>query len=378
MINKDKNKKDSHLKDEEITALYKSLVHTVVLVMISFFTLVIVSVAWFVSNSKVQSVSNSVSANGDNRFSIATLKSDSQGVYDRNNEFSTDTPLAKALNRFFRVDKNGRDDKEGNYYTSFLDLPNLNVGTTDFKDIKGDIYILGDSETISLRVNDSSNINNAEEFGHVGPGSFGQFTFYIIPHIDSFDGVTVSIALHPYTLVREGDPSEKTATGKAVHVENNENNEVLLNMLQGHILLFTAKDVNGDYASHVIPDLQDDGSIRFEFHLDSSSKTWVKNQAEPVTVYWMWPKRFENIKYVGLEDSVFKSECEDYKDLMDWVNENRGKVVNTKIVQDIGELKNPTEDMTNKQLAQWSAGYNKGDQLIGDNIAFFRWIIDAK
>lgn len=363
---------------KEIKGLYKSLARTLILVMVTMFTLFIVSVAWFVANSKVQSASNTVSTNGENRFSLATLQSDHQGVYDINNKTSTDTPLAKALNRFFRVDKNGRDDKEGNYYTSFLDLPNLNVGTTYFKDIKGDNYILGDSETVSLRVNDESNINNAEEFGHVGPGSFGQFTFYIIPHVDRFDRVTLSVTLHPYTLVREGDPSEKKATGKAVHVGNTKNNEVLLNMLQGHILLFTDKDSNGDYTNRAIPVLQADGSIRFEFTLDSSSKTWVKDQAEPVTVYWIWPKRFENIKYVGGEGSVFKVNNQCYTDLLTWINTNRQLIVNSKTQSDLSSLCDPNGDMTNKQLAQWSAGYNKGDQLIGDTIAFFQWVIDAK
>lgn len=366
------------MKRKEIKGLYKSLAKTLTLVMVAMFTLVMVSIAWFVANSKVQSASNTVGATDGNRFSLATLKDDQQGVYDSNSETSTDTPLAKALNRFFRVDKNGRDDKEGNYYTSFLDLPNLNVGTTYFEDINGGQYILGDTETVSLMVSGTSNVNNTEEFGHVGPGSYGQFTFYVIPHQEGFNRVTISVSLQPYTLIREGQPNDKTATGRAVRVKNNENNEVLLNMLQGHILLFTGKETDGDYKERVEPALQSDGSIRFEFSIDSSTRAWVKDKAEPVTVYWIWPKRFENIKYIGQEDSVFKTSCQSYTDLLSWMNTNRQTIVNTKTVNDLTSLANPIESMTNKQLAQWSVGYNKGDQLIGDNIAFFQWVIDAK
>lgn len=363
------------MKRKEIRDLYKSLAKTLTMVVVAAFTIVVVSVAWFVANSKVQSASTTVSANGDNRFSIATLKNDSQGVYDSNISTSVETPLAKALNRFFRVDNNGRDDKEGNYYTSFLNLPDLKVGSTYFEDINGTTFILGDSDAISLMVNGTSNVNNAQEFNHIGPGSFGQFTFYIIPHVDNFDCVTISVFLQPYTLVREGEPSSNVATGKAVRIDNNDNNQVLLNMLQGHILLFTYKEDDGNYSDRLMPVLEPDGSIKFVFTVD---KTWVKNQAEPITVYWVWPKRFENIKYTGLEDSVFKSDSQSHSDLLSWINDNRELIVNSKTLNDISSLEDPREHMTNKKLAKWSAGYNKGDQLIGDNVAFVQWVIDAK
>lgn len=59
------------------------------------------------------------------------------------------------------------------------------------------------------------------------------------------------------------------------------------------------------------------------------------------------------------------------------MNDNRGCIVNTLTV-DSTLLVPPSDDMTNTQFAQWSTGYNKGDQLIGENIAFFQWIIEAE
>ena len=368
---------DEHKKS--LKSFWKSFLVTGFIMIAAMIALLFGAMAWFVANNRTNAGSAEISANGGYTFSLATLKNDSQGgVYDvnqpedANSLLVENSPLAKALNKFFRADKNGRDDDTGNHYTKFLDLPSLRVGTSVFTAADGKQYILGDSEGISLMVNGTSNVNNIQEFEHIGPGSYGEFTFYIIPHIQNFDRVTVSVSLQPFTLEREGDPSDKKATGKAKPVENNSNNEVLLNMLQGHILLFTSKGEDGNYDNRILPDIKD-GTICFTFTKDSNTTTWVKNQPEPVTIYWIWPKRFENIKYCGQEGSVFKSSCQSYIELLEWINMNKTFLVNT-----TNNLENPMGNLTNQQFAQWSAGYNKGDQLIGDNIAFFQWVIDAE
>ncbi|MGN0734047.1 MAG: hypothetical protein ACI4LC_07730 [Emergencia sp.] len=331
-------------------------------------------IAWFAANNQAMAGGSMISTNGNYTFSIATLRDDSnQGVYDANESQNAETPLAKALNKFFRADNNGRDDEEGNHYTSFLNLPNLSVGSTSFTDSEGKEYIIGDSDGISLMVKDESNVNNTNEFDHIGPGSYGKFTFYIIPYIENLNQVRLSVTLHPFTLVREGDPSDKKAVGKAELLANTPENQDLLNILQGHILLFTGKDNDGNYSNRILPKLESDGTISFMFEKNSGNTTWVKDKPEPITIYWIWPKRFENIKYCGQEESVFASVCQSHTDLLTWINEHRDYIVKA----NTDSLKNPSETMTNQEFAQWSAGYNKGDQLIGDNIAFFQWIIDA-
>ena len=366
-------KKSLQEKKKSAYFFWKSFLITGVIIIGAIIGVLLGSIAWFRMNNQVQAGNAVISASDSYTFSLATLQSDNQGIYDVNTSPGSDSPLAKALNKFFRADKNGRDDEDGNHYTSFLDLPDLSVGTSVFTDKKGQKYILGDSDGISLMVNAENNVNNTTEFEHIGPGSYGKFTFYIIPHLDNFQAVALSVSLKPFTLVREGDASDKKATGRAKPVENIKNNEVLLNMLQGHILLFTGKDQAGNYENRILPNLKEDGTVCFTFHKDRSTTTWVKDQAEPVTIYWIWPKRFENIKYYGQEDSVFKSECSSHTELLEWINENRQYVVKTDTA-----LSNPVENMTNQQFAKWSVGYNKGDQLIGDNIAFFQWVIDAE
>lgn len=372
-------RKEAEIHQEAARSMMKTFLATGIFLVATIVALVIMGMAWFVANAKVESASASIAASGEYKFYLATLTKDSKrGVYDENESPSSEGALAKALNKFFRPDNNGRDDDKGNYYTSFLNLPNLNVGTNLFTDKDGTEYILGDSDGISLMVNDTSNVNNTEVFEHIGPGSYGKFTFYIIPCVDNLDQVNLSVSLQPFTLVSEGEASDKKATGKAMRVKNNTNNEVLLNMLQGHILLFTSQEESGDYSNRILPILENDGSIRFEFIKDRTTTTWVKDKAEPITIYWIWPKRFENIKYPGQEDSVFKTKCQSYTALLTWVNDNRKYIVNTNTVTKPELLANPMEDMTNQQFAQWSVGYNKGDQLIGDNIAFFQWVIEAE
>ena len=377
-------KKSLQEKKKNVYFFWKSFLLTGVIIIGAIIGVLLGSIAWFRMNSQVQVGNAGISASDGYTFSLATLQSDKQGVYDENQPANSESflvensPLAKALNKFFRADNNGRDDDQGNHYTKFQDLPNLYEGTTVFTDKDGKVYIVGDSDGISLRVNAESNVNNTTEFEHIGPGSCGKFTFYIIPHVDGFQTVTLSVSLKPFTLVREGEVgTDKKATGRAKPVENNDNNIVLLNMLQGHILLFTGKDEAGNYENRILPNLKDDGTVCFTFNKDGSTTTWEKDKAEPITIYWIWPKRFENIKYCGQEDSVFASTCQEQTELLEWINTNRTYVVNTKTVNTI-QLANPVENMTNQQFAQWSAGYNKGDQLIGDNIAFFQWVIDAQ
>ncbi|MGF0018782.1 hypothetical protein [Sporofaciens sp. SGI.106] len=371
-------KKSLYEKKEKVDDFWNTFLRTGAIILATLIVLVFLGIAWFVMNNWVKGESAAISALGENRFSLATLIDEpatKQGVYDVS--VNDESALAKALNKFWRADRNGRDDDKGNHYTSFLNLPNLVKGTSTFIDKDGNTYILGDSDGISLQVNSESNVNNTEEFEHIGPGSRGKVTFYIIPHIDNFDKVKLSVSLKAFTLVREGEPNDKTATGRAVPVEKT-GNQVLMNMLQGHILLFAGADEKtGNYSNRILPKLEDDGRISFVFEKDRTNTAWEKDQPVPITVYWIWPRRFENIKYCGQEDSVFKSECDSHTELLRWMDEKKECVVNTNEI-DTTSLVAPWENMTNKEFAQWSTGYNKGDQLIGENVAYFQWMIEAE
>lgn len=364
--------------DKKLKSSWKTFLVTGIILIAAIIALFAFSHAWFVSNNRVHSNGSSISAYNDRFFSIATLKNDYQGKYDVNEENTNSSNLAMILNLLYS------HKKDINRYDYFTGLPNLSIGTSEFIDKNNGIYILGDSEGISLMINSENNVNNFEKDDTIAPGSFGKFTFYIIPHVDSLNQVTITISLKAFELLEKKDENNKLfaeAVQIAEGIDTNDNDKrikVIQNMLKGRMLLFAGLDENGDYCNRIIPEISEDGSIIFTLLKDSSNTSWVKNQAEPVTIYWIWPKRFENFKYFGQENSIFKNECEEYRKLLNWVNENRDCVVNKNIIPDYNTLEDPTNKMSNSGFAKWSYGYNNGDQIIGNNAAFFQWIIEAR
>ena len=368
-------KESLYEKKEKVNYFWNTFLRTGAIILAAIVVLVFLGIAWFVMNNWVKGESAAISALGENRFALATLEDSStkQGVYDVNDSMSETSSLAKALNRYFHVEQNGRGDWK--YFKFFENLPDLAKGTASTT-IDGKTYILGDSDGISLQVNTENNVNNMEEYEYFGPGSRGKITFYIIPYVNSLKKVNLSVSLKAFTIESAGTVSEsQDEIGRAVPIAATQN-EVLMNMLQGHVLLFNGMDENGNYSNRVIPEIDAEGRISFTF--EKSGETWEKDKPVPITLYWIWPRRFENIKYYGQEGSVFKSECDSHSELLKWVNENREYVVNTNEIPDTASLGNPSESMTNAQFARWSAGYNKGDQLIGENVAFIQWMIEAE
>lgn len=345
--------------------LYASLGRNLFLCFVAFFTIVVTTAAWFVNNTNVSGGGANVTATDGIRFLLATKQEDAQGIYDVNQsvehtENSSASPLAKVLKEFYRTDN-------GTRFSSFQNLPSLTAGT-EIINIGGYNYVIGNDDGISLRVNDTSNLNNYGDKEFIEPGTAGSFTFYIIPKVDNLDDVNISVCLKLYRIVNEGISS----VGKAEYIEYSEQKMMLFNMFKGHLLLF--KDISdGSYVNRICPDTDNDEII---YKFTASGQTMEKGKAYPVTVYWNWPKRLENILYSGNEDSLFPSECEEKSKLITWINLHKNCFVNSKSV-DIGNLGDLSSNMSNKQFSLWNNGYNRGDQLIGNNVAYFEWVIEA-
>lgn len=309
--------------------------------------------AWFANNTTVNGTGIAVTVNNEPSFYLATLKEDyHQGIYDD----SGNNNLANALKTFQRID----DDATIN------NLPIFQVGTKEVE-FGGKKYIVGTDDGISLMVNDTSDVNNADEGGFVGPGSKGEVSFYIIPIQKELNQVKLSLSLSAYKLVFENN---KTVDAQL------ESNDTLRNILRGHILLFRAKDENGNYTGQITPILGENGNISYQFNVEDGLK---KDQPVKITLYWIWPYRFEKIVYTGQSGSVFHDdEGSSYVDFLDWVNANRECIVYLQESHGISSLESASAGMSNAGLAEWSAGYNRGDQLIGDSVAYFVWTINAE
>ena len=329
-------------------AMLSTFLKTGIIMAAAFIIILVISIAWFVSNTNVRGADINISANNGQRFYLATKKEDSQGVYDNNSQ--TKSNLQDALKHFKRIANE-----------TVQELPQFNIGATIVTGTDNVEYIVGDANGISLMVNSTSNVNNTTENAYVGPGSKGEMTFYIIPTVAGENQVHITVSLAAYGL---SEPNNGEVTAQSV------NNSKLSNILCGHMLLFQRKDAQGNYVNQIEPALGEDGTIRFTF---AKTDEWVINQPIEITLYWIWPYRFENLVYPGQPYSVFQTSGDAQTELLKWVNRHKDYIAYTN-----ESLSDAKADMTNADFSKWSSGYNRGDQLIGDNVAYFIWTIHAE
>ena len=329
-------------------AMLSTFLKTGIIMTAALIVILAISIAWFVSNTNVRSTSMSIAANYGQRFYLATKKDDSQGVYDNNTP--TNSNLQEALKHFKRISSE-----------TVQELPKFQIGTTTITGSDNIEYIVGDADGISLMVNSTSNVKNTTQNDYVGPGSRGEMTFYMIPTVAGENQVNITVSLAAYGLSK---PNNGEVTAQLV------NNGQLSKILCGHMLLFQGKDAQGNYAKQIEPTLGEDGTIRFTF---AKIDEWVINQPIEITLYWIWPYRFENLVYPGQPDSVFKTSGDAQNRFLTWVNDHKENIAYTN-----GELSPAGPDMSNSDFSKWSAGYNRGDQLIGNTVAYFIWTIRAE
>ena len=129
---------------------------------------------------------------------------------------------------------------------------------------------------------------------------------------------------------------------------------------------------------------------------------WIVNKPEKITVYWVWPYRFDSIVYTGQKRSLFKTDTgSGYAEMMTHLNDvrnNGGDGIETtegsglyNLNNSIGSFTYITEEqlntlkgqsidrsMSNKAMTLWNQGYNRADQIIGSNVAYIIWNIEAE
>ena len=233
MLNKDKGKKIPYIHGGEIIALYKSLVQTIVFVMISFFTLVFVSTAWFAANSNVNSGTAPISAEFE-PIKLAVSSKDFRTISEKN--------ILKLL-----------DGQE---------LPIL-------KDQEGNSLYYTDNGTIALRL---------EKDGYeVSPGAKGKVEFYVVPGRGTTE-VKLDIVLGAY-----GETSN--------NVVDKIDNPVLTALITGHILFFDDYE-NGVYSNWL---LKNDGNNNWTNSITVDLSGKEAGIPVKVDLYWIWPTRYKNM-----------------------------------------------------------------------------------
>lgn len=236
---------------EDISQLRAEFWHqlwkTITLLFIAVVVIAAASVAWFVSNTRVNSATAPVSA-GFEPIKLAT-----KGVRQKAESDNLKLPEGNQLK-----------DENGNVIEEYKE------------------YYYTDGEPIALRL---------DADGHeVSPGAHGKVTFYVIP-AKACGSLTLHIGLGGY-----GENEQK----KVVAI----NNPVLNSLLSGHILLFDDYDAQTNTYSTCLFQGSDDGIYSNTITVDLTNAE--ADEPFPVDFYWIWPLRYENLEALLTEDEFGK------------------------------------------------------------------------
>lgn len=261
---------------QDLKNQWKIFFKTGFIMLAALIAIIVASIAWFVSNNKVDSTGMNIRAAGSEFDLAASIKNaeSTNGIYD--NLLSV---------------PNGEKNKE--------------------------YSVTSESHTaISWAITDDSNLRNEKDKSlGIEPGSSGSITFYIIPHKNGALNVSLTLSLTGYTLKNTGTEltSESLTDIKADAQQ----------LLEGHILLFAGYDTEkNSYKGWISQDgdpwsmsLKDNSSLsqKENGELIWSIKDAEAEKAYPVTVYWIWPELLESYllkkeSYTGTRPLLFPAE----------------------------------------------------------------------
>lgn len=250
---------------------WKIFFRTGIIVVAAFIVMIVVSIAWFVSNTRVDATGVAIRP-ADMPFDLAAAGTESsvsadRGMYD---ELLTVSPGAS------------REIKGKKYWS------------TD-----------GSHTSICWAVTPESNMNNTGEDGKptgIEPGSYGKMIFYIIPNKDGPLKVMLELVLAGYQIADDKKNAENVTKNDLTEVTD----PSLQQLLEGHILLFAGyNEKAGCYKGWISRDAGvwrmslGSGTEAAVLEVKSGKLTWnntdaQKDTAYPVTIYWIWPERLES------------------------------------------------------------------------------------
>lgn len=250
---------------------WKIFFRTGIIVVAAFIVMIVVSIAWFVSNTRVDATGVAIRP-ADMPFDLAAAGTESNAFADRGmyDELLTVSPGASR-------------EIDGKKYWS-----------TD-----------GSHTSICWAVTPESNMNNTGEDGKptgIEPGSYGKMTFYIIPNKNGPLKVTLDLVLTGYQIADDKKNEENVTQNDLTEVTD----PSLQQLLEGHILLFAGyNEKAGCYKGWISRDAGE-WSMRLGseketavLEVKNGKLTWnntnaQKDTAYPVTIYWIWPERLES------------------------------------------------------------------------------------
>lgn len=250
---------------------WKIFFRTGIIVVAAFIVMIVVSIAWFVSNTRVDATGVAIRP-ADMPFDLAAAGIESNASADRG---------------------------------TYDELLTVSPGAS--REIKGKKYWSTDGSHTSIcwAVTPESNMNNTGEDGKptgIEPGSYGKMTFYIITNKDGPLKVTLELVLAGYQIADDKKNAENVTKNDLTEVTD----PSLQQLLEGHVLLFAGyNEKAGCYKGWISRDAGvwrmslGSGTEAAVLESKSGKLTWnntnaQKDTAYPVTIYWIWPERLES------------------------------------------------------------------------------------
>ena len=319
---------------------HKQLVQSALLTFTAFIAICAVGMAWFINNSAVSGGAAQVQ--------------------------SMDTPFELAM----KYATHGKFPVQGISEGTVVTYNGIEYAQTD-----------GRNSLVSWMVDSNNNFQNAsDEPSFLQPGSFGSLTFYVIPTNEKIEKLEFTISLTPYEILENAQPVPEDAitilpkpdTKIVAAAVSPEKSGFLYQLLQGHVLFFEQR--TGDNQT----------GYRYAKWVN---ETFVRDfsgaqigQPQEVTLYWIWPLRFDNYVATGNGDgNLFSSvQSDDFNRMLADMNGKESykryfydatdqlKEANVAEISSMGEEKDA-----------YRGYYNAGDEEIGTKADYVQLVLTA-
>ena len=314
-------RKKAEMHQEAARSMRKTFLETGIFFAIAMIGIIVIAVAWFVTNNQVGAESSNVAANSAEQYLIA----------------SAGTRQKIEQEKYKENGMNILTDTDGEEYSGYYDI------------LTGENVTLRDDNKLTLYKGSAWHL---QDNGTMKPGANGVLEFYVIPQVEGLKQLT-------FTLNTVGYMATTDDNNPITLVEDSVVNE----LLEGHILFFTNfDDVNG-YRGWL-------GTGEKKISVKAKSGDLQKDLPYKVSIYWIWPRRYRNFIYhqQATYGDLFSGESEDYTSLITFINGNKTKFFynNGDVVDDI-ETK---IDMDDSDYTLGTSYYNIADEYIGKNVNY--------
>ena len=339
------------------------LAKTIILLVFSMIVFIVATIAWFTMSRETESEAIAMKSTGLD-FELAVPVSDNYGAIS------------------YPLDGEGGDPVAINDMPGAIGAPNGTRETYDVIDsTSGDFYTTDASnETIKWRLTSSYDAT----FDGLGPDSYGDFMFYVVPKINGDLDINIDISLSGYSAdVKKNEDGTYNASDLA-EITSTDEHYSAIKYLNSHILFFTGRTGEGTDSSPY----KYNGLIGYD-GISLSLSNCEEDVRIPVHVYWKWANTFADMACIAGPSTNIASDSTTISQLRDYLIENRADILKMdadtalSYMADTSESGGETVYTFNTEKAAHnitalSVGYNNGDQEIGNFVRYFLLLLGAE